>query len=162
MVRFFVPNGHHFLGEPWVHPCILAKFTHSTWYSATRVQRQMGVDQTVPSLDGVHCDAPITAGVIKAVMSAWDRDRRLVYPILDLTSVRTTPEYQHWLRTEVWPNERPRRIALLRQLEGWDEEEEEAPILKIETPEVDFGTSEVETVSSERECVPRRKRVTKV
>ena len=106
----------------------LLGFTHSTWYSATRVQRQMGTDQTVPLLEGIHSDAPISAGVIRAVLNAWVRAHRLVRPIPDPTMVQTLPEYQHWLRTEVWPIERPRRIALLRQLEGWDEEDGEAPI----------------------------------
>ena len=36
----------------------LLGFTHSTWYSAARVLRQMGVDQTVPLLGGIHFDAP--------------------------------------------------------------------------------------------------------
>ena len=94
-------------------------------------------------LDGVHCDALITAGVVKTVMSAWDRD-------------------QHWLRTEIWPIERPRKIALLRQPKRWDGGEEEVPIVKVPILEVDFGDSEVEAFSPDRECAPRRKRVTKV
>ena len=113
-------------------------------------------------LDGVHCDALITAGVVKTVMSAWDRDRCLVYPIPDPTLVQTTPEYQHWLRTEIWPIERPRKITLLRQPERWDGGEEEVPIVKVPILEVDFGDSEVEAFSPDRECAPRRKWVTKV
>ena len=61
----------------------LLGFTHSTWYIATRVQRQMGIDQTVPLLDGIYQDAPITAGVVKAVLNAWVRDHRLVRSIPD-------------------------------------------------------------------------------
>ena len=103
------------------HNCVyLLGFTHSTWYVATRVQRQMGIDQTVPLLDGIYQDAPITAGIVKAVLSTWVRDHRLVRSIPDPTLVQTSPDYQHWLKTMVWPVERPRRIALLRQLEGWD------------------------------------------
>ena len=83
----------------------LLGFTHSTWYSAARVQRQMGVDQTVPLLGGIHFDAPISAGVIRVVLSAWIRDHRLVRPIPDPTSVRTSLEYQRWLMTDVWPVE---------------------------------------------------------
>ena len=101
-------------------------------------------------------------GVIKVVMSALVRDHRLVCPIPDLTLVETSPEYQHWLRTEVWPIEGPRRIALLRQLEGWDDKEGEIPIEKVTTPEATFGTKEVEAVSPERKCAPKRKRVTEV
>ena len=85
-----------------------------------------------------------------------------MYPISDSTLVLTTPESQHWLRTEVWPIERPRKIALLRQLERWDGGEEEVPIVKVPILEVDFGDSEVEAFSPDRECAPRRKRVTEV
>ena len=138
----------------------LLGFTHSTWYSAVRVQRQMGVDQTLPNLDGVHFDARLTSGVIRVVLNAWVRNNRLVHPIRDPTSVQISPEYLHWLKTVVWPIERPRRVALLRQAEGWDKGEEKVQAEKEKAPDVVLVAVEVEVASPERECAPRRKRTT--
>ena len=68
--------------------------------------------------------------------------------------------------TEVWPLERPRGMALLRQLEGWDEEEDKeeggVPIVRVIPSEVTSGQEGTEAASPERECAPRRKRVRKV
>ena len=163
-----------FLGTRWVAffrlGIYLLGFTHSTWYSAARVQRQMGIDQTVPLLGGVHFDAPITIGVIRVVLSAWVRDHHLVHPISDSTSVQTSPEYREWMKKVVWPIERPKRIALLLQVEGWNKEEEvvkakiprsvkdKAPKAKGKVPKVVLGTDDEE--ETEQECAPRRRRAT--
>ena len=72
-------------------------------------------DQVVLLFDGVHFDAPIPVEVIRVVLNVWAMDHRLVRPIPDPTLVQTSPECQHRLKTEVWPVERLRRIALLRQ-----------------------------------------------
>ena len=73
-------------------------------------------------------------------------------PIPNPTSVQTSPEYLHWLKTNVWPIERKRRVALLEQIEGWGKED--APVRKETVPK------EVEEVAEEEECAPRRKRAT--
>ena len=119
----------------------------------------MGVDQTVPLLGGIHFDAPISTRVIRVVLSAWIRDHRLVHPIPDPTLVRTSPEYQRWLMTDVWPVERLRRIALLRQVEGWDREEDEVSTSRATASGVAFEAAEERDDSPERECAPRRRRV---
>src|ERR1041384_3303102 len=100
------------------HHVYLLGFTHSTWYSATLVLRQMGVDQGVSLPTGLNTSAPITAGVVRVVMQAWVRHVRMVRPLPDPTLVRTTPEHRQWFIAEVWPIEKPRRHALLRELEG--------------------------------------------
>ena len=108
----------------------------------------------------------------------------MVHPLTDPSQVQVTPEYRHWLKTEIWPMELPRKIALLRHLEKWDEEipaviaekvrdkaeetlaKDEKGKGKIEetlieeTPAMDTGTEEEEADSPGRECAPRRKRAT--
>ena len=140
-------------GQSLVH---LLGFTHSTWYCANRVQRQMGIDQTKPLFDGLTFDVPITAGVVRATLSSWIRGYRLVHPLPDPTSVQTSSEYQDWLKTFVWPLERLRRVTLLGQVEGWGKdsaEEEDVPTL-AQGEEVE----EKEAASPEKEIAPRRKR----
>ncbi|KDP20362.1 hypothetical protein JCGZ_06439 [Jatropha curcas] len=41
----------------------LLGLTHCTWYCASHVLRQMGIDQTVPIVDGTSVDSVITPGV---------------------------------------------------------------------------------------------------
>ncbi|KDP39403.1 hypothetical protein JCGZ_03685 [Jatropha curcas] len=41
----------------------LLGLTHCTWYYASRVLRQMGIDQTVPIMDDISADLAITPGV---------------------------------------------------------------------------------------------------
>ena len=151
----------------------------STWYSVNRVMRQTGNVQPIPVIDGVDFDAPLSAGVVRTVLSAWRRDHGLVHPLTDPSQVQVTPEYRHWLKTEIWPMELPRKIALLRHLEKWDEEipaviaekvrdkaeetlaKDEKGKGKIEeTLATDTGTEEEEMDSPGRECAPRRKRGT--
>ena len=155
----------------------LLGFTHSTWYSVNRVMRQTGNVQPIPVIDGGDFDAPLSAGVVRTVLSAWRRDHGLVHPLTDPSQVQVTPEYRHWLKTEIWPMELPRKIALLRHLEKWDEEipaviaekvrdkaeetlaKDEKGKGKIEeTLATDTGTEEMD--SPEREYAPRRKRGT--
>src|ERR1041384_200504 len=100
------------------HHVYLLGFTHNTWYSATRVLRQMGVDKGVPLPTGLAISAPITAGVVRVVMQAWMRHFEMVQPLPDPTLVRTTPEHRLWFITVVWPIEKPRRQAILQELEG--------------------------------------------
>ena len=78
----------------------------------------MGVDQGVPLPTGLAISAPITAGVVRVVMQAWVRRFDTIRPLPDPTLVRTTPEHRHWFITEVWPIEKPRRQAILQELEG--------------------------------------------
>ena len=142
----------------------LLGFTHSTWYSAVRVQRQMGIDQHVPKLDGIHIDARINPRVTKAILSAWVRDlRHLVRAIPNPTLVQTSPEYQDWLLADVYPIERIRRMNLLREVEDWDgvkaAEKEANAVEKEVVPEVSIGIKDI-VASPERECAPRRKRAT--
>ncbi|KDP24820.1 hypothetical protein JCGZ_25287 [Jatropha curcas] len=79
---------------------------------------QMGIDQTVPIVDGTSVDSVITPGVTRAILKAWVRDHHMVRPLPNPASVHTSPEYQTWFIAAVWPIERPRRIALLSALEG--------------------------------------------
>ena len=60
------------------HHIYLLGFTHSTWYSATRVLRQMGVDQGVPLPSGLAISVPITAWVVRVVMQAWVRHVKMI------------------------------------------------------------------------------------
>ena len=131
--------------------------------------RQMGVDQTLPIIDGVDADARLSPGVIRVLLAAWVRGNRLIHPLPDPTLVKTTPDYQEWLRTVVWPIERPRLIALLREVEGWDKDDivvketpktprKEAPGMKRKVPEIIPVTEDEE--EEEKEYAPRRKRAT--
>ena len=52
--------------------------THCTWYTAFRVLRQMGIDQTIPILDGPVFDNLISSKVTRAVLDAWVRGRHMV------------------------------------------------------------------------------------
>ncbi|KDP37876.1 hypothetical protein JCGZ_06383 [Jatropha curcas] len=97
----------------------LLGFTHCTWYCASCVLRQMGIDQTVPTMDDISADSAITPGVTRAVLRAWVRDRHMVRPLPNPASIQTSPEYRTWFIATVWPIERPRRTTLLSALEGW-------------------------------------------
>ncbi|KDP20582.1 hypothetical protein JCGZ_04249 [Jatropha curcas] len=79
----------------------------------------MGIDQTVPIVDGTSVDSVITPGVTRAILKAWVRDHHMVRPLPNPAGVHTSPEYRTWFITAVWPIERPRRNALLSALEGW-------------------------------------------
>ncbi|KDP22922.1 hypothetical protein JCGZ_01921 [Jatropha curcas] len=79
----------------------------------------MGIDHTVPIVDGTSADSAITPGVTQAVLRAWVRDHHMVRPLPNPTGVQTSPEYRTWFIAVVWPVERPRRTALLSALEGW-------------------------------------------
>ncbi|KDP22952.1 hypothetical protein JCGZ_01760 [Jatropha curcas] len=80
---------------------------------------QMGIDQTVPIVDGTSADSAITPGVTRAVLRAWVRDHHMVRPLPNPASVQTSPEYRTWFIAVVWPIERPRRTVLLSALENW-------------------------------------------
>ena len=132
-------------------------FTHSTWCYPSRVLRQMGIDQTVPLLDGLRIDAPITSRMVKLVMRAWVRDHRLTRPLPNPTLARTSPEYDQWLKTNIWPVERDRRITLLGEIEGWGVGKEKD---KVESaPTIVPELVEVRESSPEAEHAPRRRRV---
>ncbi|KDP23051.1 hypothetical protein JCGZ_00516 [Jatropha curcas] len=107
--RFIQVSSHH-------TRVYLLGFTHCTWYCASRVLRQMGIDQTVPIVDDISADSAITPGVTRAVLRAWVRDHR---PLPNPASIQTSLEYRAWSIATVWPIERPRRTALLSALEGW-------------------------------------------
>ncbi|KDP26287.1 hypothetical protein JCGZ_22311 [Jatropha curcas] len=79
----------------------------------------MGIDQTVPIVDGTSADSVITLGVTRAVLRAWVRDHHMVRPSPSPAGVQTSPEYRTWFIAVVWPVERPRRNTLLSALEGW-------------------------------------------
>ncbi|KDP24822.1 hypothetical protein JCGZ_25306 [Jatropha curcas] len=68
--------------------------THCTWYCASRVLRQMGIDQTVPIIDDISDDSAITPGVTRAVLRAWVRDHPMVRPLPNPADVQTSPEYR--------------------------------------------------------------------
>ncbi|KDP21964.1 hypothetical protein JCGZ_03194 [Jatropha curcas] len=97
----------------------LLGLTHSTWYCASRVLRQMGIDQTVLIVDGTSVDSVITSGVTRAILKAWVKDHHMVRPLPNPAGVHTSLEYRTWFIDAVWPIERPRRTALLSALEGW-------------------------------------------
>ncbi|KDP39406.1 hypothetical protein JCGZ_03688 [Jatropha curcas] len=97
----------------------LLGLTHCTWYCASRVLRQMGIDQTVLIVDGTSIDSIITPGVTRAIFKAWVRDHHMVRPLPNPVGVHTSPEYRTWFIAAFCPIERPRRNALLSALEGW-------------------------------------------
>ncbi|KDP36642.1 hypothetical protein JCGZ_07860 [Jatropha curcas] len=95
----------------------LLGLTHCTWYCASRVLRQMGIDQTIPIVDDFSADSAITPGVTRAVLRAWVRDHHMVRPLPNPAGVQTSPEYRAWFIAVIWPVERPRRTVLLSALE---------------------------------------------
>ena len=142
----------------------LLGLTHCTWYCASRVLRQMGIDQTVPIVDDISADSAITPGVTRAVLRAWVRDHRMVRPLPNPAGVQTSPEYRAWFITAVWPIERPRRTALLSVLEGWvqaDAAEEvgtgEEIVLAPRTGEIGQGLT---ARDDSEDAAPRRRRYT--
>ncbi|KDP29592.1 hypothetical protein JCGZ_19358 [Jatropha curcas] len=140
----------------------LLGLTHCTWYCASCVLRQMGIDQTVPIMDDSLADSAITPGVTRAVLRAWVRDNRMVRPSPNPAGIQTSPEYRTWFMAVVWPIERPRRNALLSALEGWvqadadnEVETEEELVLALRTGEV--GESSAARDDPE-DVAPRRRR----
>ncbi|KDP42357.1 hypothetical protein JCGZ_02872 [Jatropha curcas] len=140
----------------------LLGFTHCTWYCASRVLRQMGIDQTVPIMDDFSADSAITPGVTRAVLRAWVRDHRMVRPLPNPATIQTSPEYRSWFITTVWPIERPRRTALLSILEGWvqadaDDEIETGEEIML-TPQTDVAGHSLTARADSEEVAPRRRR----
>ncbi|KDP24720.1 hypothetical protein JCGZ_25711 [Jatropha curcas] len=80
---------------------------------------EMGIDQTVPIVDGTSVDSVITPGVTRAIFKAWVIDHHMVKPLPNPAGVHTSLEYRTWFIDAVWPIERPRRTALLSALDGW-------------------------------------------
>ncbi|KDP23848.1 hypothetical protein JCGZ_27152 [Jatropha curcas] len=64
----------------------LLGLTHCTWYCASRVLRQMGIDQTAPLMDDISADSAIILGVTRAVLRAWVRDHHMIRPLPNPTS----------------------------------------------------------------------------
>ncbi|KDP22686.1 hypothetical protein JCGZ_02798 [Jatropha curcas] len=121
-VLWFVPwyDINRFIQVSFRHTQVyLLGLTHCTWYCASRVLRQMGIDQTVPTMDDSLADSAITPGVTRAVLRAWVRDHHMVRPSPNPAGIQTSPEYRSWFMTIVWPVEKLRRNALLSVLEGW-------------------------------------------
>ena len=141
----------------------LLGLTHCTWYCASRVLRQMGIDQTVPIVDGISADSAITPGVTRAVLRAWVRDHHMVRPLPNPAGVQTSPEYRAWFIAAVWPVERPRRNALLSVLEGWTQADADNEVGTDEGIVLTPWTGEIgesSTVRDDSEVVaPRRRRV---
>ncbi|KDP36064.1 hypothetical protein JCGZ_10316 [Jatropha curcas] len=141
----------------------LLGLTHCTWYCASRVLRQMGIDQTVPIVDDFSVDSATTPGVTRAVLRAWVRDHHMVRPLPNPAGVQTSPEYRTWFIDAVWPIEL-RRNALLSVLEGWvqadadhEVETDEEIVLAPRTGEV--GESSAARDDSE-DVAPQRRRDT--
>ncbi|KDP24030.1 hypothetical protein JCGZ_26724 [Jatropha curcas] len=89
-----------------------------THASVTGIYAQMGINQTVPIVDGTSADSTITLGVTRAVLRAWVRDHHMVRPLSNPAGVQTSPKYRTWFIAVVWPVERPRTNALLSALEA--------------------------------------------
>ncbi|KDP35673.1 hypothetical protein JCGZ_09111 [Jatropha curcas] len=70
----------------------LLGLTHCTWYYASRVLRQMGIDQTVPIVDGASVDSVITPGVTRAILKAWVRDHHMGWAQVGTDDVDGTDE----------------------------------------------------------------------
>ncbi|KDP36492.1 hypothetical protein JCGZ_09500 [Jatropha curcas] len=107
----------------------------------------MGIDQTVPIVDGTSVDSVITSGVTRAVLRAW-----------------TSPKYRTWFIAAVWPVERPRKNALLSALEGWAQADVDNEIGTGEEIVLAPRTGEVGQSSTARDdsedVAPRRRRDT--
>jgi len=142
----------------------LLGLTHCTWYCASRVLRQMGIDQTVPIVDDTSADSAITPGVTRAVLRAWVRDHHMVRPLPNPAGVQTSPEYRTWFIAVVWPVERPRRYALLSALEGWAQADADNEVGTDEEIVLAPRTGEVGESSAARDdsedVAPRRRRDT--
>ena len=157
ITRFIQVSSHH-------TQVYLLGLTHCTWYCASRVLRQMGIDQTVPIMDDISADSAITPGVTRAVLRAWVRDHHMVRPSPNPTSVQTSPEYRSWFMTVVWPVERLRRNALLSVLEGWTQADagnetgtDEKILLAPQTGNVGESSG---TGDDSEDVAPRRRRGT--
>ncbi|KDP28928.1 hypothetical protein JCGZ_19702 [Jatropha curcas] len=139
----------------------LLGLTHCTWYCASHVLRQMGIDPTVPIVDGTSADSAISPGVTRAILTAWVRDHHMVRPLPNPGGGEPAPEDRTWFIAVVWPIERPRRTALLSALEGWAQVDvdgtDEEIVLAPRTGEV--GESLAARDDSE-DVAPRRRRDT--
>ncbi|KDP23785.1 hypothetical protein JCGZ_00106 [Jatropha curcas] len=160
-VLWFVPwyDINRFIQVGFRHTQIyLLGLTHCTWYCASRVLRQMGIDQTDPPRDDSLADSAITPGVTRAVLRSWVRDHQMVRPLPNPAGVRTSPEYRAWFMTVVWPVEKLRRNALLSALEGWTQADAgDGIVLASRTGEI--GESSIVRDDSE-DIAPRRRRAT--
>ena len=164
-ILWFIPwyNISRFIQVSFRHSRVyLLGLTHCTWYCASRVLRQMGIDRTVPIMDDISADSAITPGVTRAVLRAWVRDHHMVRPLPNPAGVQTSPEYRTWFIATVWPIEGPRRTALLSALKGWvqtDTEEEvgtgEEIVLAPRTGKAGQGS-----VEDSEDAAPRRRRDT--
>ncbi|KDP30116.1 hypothetical protein JCGZ_18227 [Jatropha curcas] len=142
----------------------LLGLTHCTWYCASRIMRQMGIDQTVPIMDDSLSDSTITPGVTRAVLRAWVRDHQMVRPLPNPAGIQTSPEYRAWFMTVVWPVEKLRRNTLLSALEGWTQADAGDGVRTGEVMVLIPWTGEAGESSAARDdsedVAPRRRRVT--